>query len=417
VSRPRALVVTPRMPWPLDDGGRVALWQAVWSTAIHFDTTLVSLVPPHELEARIPTPPRPVELKIVRVPHAPPPFLEAAWRGAFGRWPYTIARYRSARLEATLRRRVQEERPVLVLVNNLAMASYAETSGEAAFVLRTHNLEWRWLDRYAGSLRDPLSRAYARIQARRMRATEADLCTRCDLVLSIQEDETRELRELAPGARIETVPVGVDFARYAAPAPEQPPVVLLTGSFGWAPNPEGARKFLAEGWPRVREHVPAARLRLVGKDLSADLATAARAAGAEAVGYVESMAPEFARSTAMVVPLWIGGGARVKIVEAFAARLPVVSTPIGCEGLGLTPGRHLIEAATAPELGDRLADLLQTPALAAALAEAGHAFAREHFSLDVVAERTHALIVEAVERRARSPRPGRVAAGAARPTA
>ena len=401
MSRSRALVVTPRMPWPLDDGGRIGLWQALWSVSRAAETTLVTLLTPQEMDLPVPAPVKGVCVEVERVAHQPPPLPVAALRGLLGRWPYTIARYRSDALDAVLRRRAATLRPDFAYVNHLSMASYAEALGGTPVVLREHNLEYLWLERYAAGLREPLSRLYAADQARRMRHVEADLCRRCDLVLAMQDLETEALRRLEPRAHVETVPVGVDFSRFSPPAPELPPVVLLTGAFVWPPNVEGALAFFAGGWPRVRARVPGVRLRVVGKGLSPRLAEAARAAGAEPVGYVESMIPEFARATALIVPLWVGAGARVKIVEALAARLAVVSTPLGAEGLGLLPGRHMLVGGTPQELGDALAELLLEPGRAATVAAAGHEYARDRFSLEVVAERTNILIAEAVARRRR----------------
>jgi glycosyltransferase involved in cell wall biosynthesis len=402
MSRPRALVVTPRMPWPLDDGGRIGLWQALWSVSRAAETMLVTLLTPQEMDLPVPEEVKSVCVAIERVTHQPPLLPVAALRGLLGRWPYTIARYRSNALDAVLRRRVATFRPDFVYVNHLSMASYADAFEGTPVVLREHNLEYLWLERYAAGLREPLSRLYATDQARRMRRVEADLCRRCDLVLAMQDLETEALRRLEPRARVETVPVGVDFSRFSAPAPEQPPVVLLTGAFVWPPNVEGALAFFATGWPRVRARVPGARLRVVGKGFTPSLAEAARSAGAEPVGYVESMIPEFARATAMVVPLWVGAGARVKIVEALAARLAVVSTPLGAEGLGLVPGRHMLEGGTPEELGDALAELLLDPGRVAAMATAGHEFARDRFSLELVAERTNLLIADAIADRGRN---------------
>ena len=94
--------------------------------------------------------------------------------------------------------------------------------------------------------------------------------------------------------------------------------------------------------------MPGARLRLAGKGIPQHLAAEARKAGAEPVGYVDDMASEFARASVLVVPLWVGAGARVKIIEALAARVPVVSTGLGAEGLGLVPGAHYLRADFPP---------------------------------------------------------------------
>ncbi len=388
MSRRRALVVTPRLPLPLDDGGRIVLWQAVWSVAQEYETTLVSLVP--KADAGAPTPPAltAIGVRLVRVPHRPPWTPVAAAFGAFGRWPYTLYRYRNRALDATLRRLVREQQPAFANVHHLHLATYFDALVGTPMVLREHNLEHLWLERFARSRRNLAVRAYAHHQARRMARTEAELCSRCDLVLAIREEEAEVLRRLAPRTRVEVVPIGIDMDRYLPRAPERPPIVLLAGSWDWPPNREGGQRFVERGWARVRARVAGARLRVVGKALPARLAAAARRAGAEPVGYVESMAPEFARASVMVVPLWIGAGARVKIVEAMAARVPVVTTTLGAEGLGIEPATHALFADTPESLGDAIADLLLQPEKAGALAEAGLAFARERFSLEVVSRRT-----------------------------
>lgn len=400
VTRARALVVTPRRPWPRDDGGRIGLWQAVWSVAREYETTLVTLTLPGENDSPPPAEFATLGIEIVRVPHRPPSTPLALVRGAFGRWPYTLVRYRNAQLDATLRRVVVERKPAFAYLNHLHLATYLDALAGVPVMLREHNLEYVWLERYAGTLSNPAARAYARAQSRRMRATEADLCSRCDLVLAIQEREADALRRLAPAARVEVVPIGIDMDVYLPRAPESPPTALLAGSFAWPPNTEGARRFLELGWPRVCARVPGARLRLAGKDLSPGLAENARRAGAEPVGYVESMPVEFARAAAMVVPLWVGAGARIKIVESLAARLPVVTTALGAEGLGLEPGTHALFAETPEALGDAVAELLLEPERARRIAEAGHALASARFALDIVARRTCELCADAIARHA-----------------
>jgi glycosyltransferase involved in cell wall biosynthesis len=380
------------MPWPLDDGGRIGLWQLLWSVSRAADTDLVTLVLPGEMELPVPQAVRDVCSEVERIAHRPPPMPLAVWSGLLGRWPYTIARYRSAALDRALRRRLAGRRPDFALLNHLSMASYVDALAGVPVVLREHNAEYLWLERYAETLTQPLARAFARFQARRLRRTEAELCGRVDLVLAIHEDEATLLRALAPSARVEVLPVGVDLSRFQPASPVDPPEVLIIGSFAWPPNVQGARAFLATGWPAVRARLPRARLRLVGKDLPPGLAERARAAGAEPVGYVESTAPEFARATAVVVPLWVGAGARVKIVEALAAGLPVVSTSLGAEGLGLIDGRHFVEAETPEALGEAVARLLLNPAHAQSLSRAGQEFARANFSLEAVAERMNRLI-------------------------
>ncbi len=395
VSGPSALVLASRLPWPLDDGGHLATWQTLWSIAQEFDTTLVAMVPPSALATPVPEAFAKLGVEVVRVAHRPPPMALALVRGAFGRWPYMLARYRNPAFDATVRRLVAERPRELVLVNSLHLTTYLDALGDVPVVLRTQNLEHLWLERFAGRLTNPVARLYVRDQVRRMRRTEAERCARCDLVLAIREGEAEVLRTLAPATRVETLPIALDMDRYLPHAPERPPIVALIASWEWAPNADGGRDFLVRGWPRVRERMPEARLRLVGKNIPADFAKRARQAGAEVIGYVDDMAVEFARAAVLVVPLWMGSGIRVKIVEALAAGVPVVTTSIGAEGLELKEGVHAAFAETPESLGDAVVESLRDPDRAQAMADAGSAWVRARHSLAAVTARTLQLCAEA----------------------
>lgn len=404
MSRAPALVLTPRTPWPLDDGGRVGLWQCLEAVARSRPTVLATL----ELEAdrrhAAPDAVRELGIEVVRVPHRFPPAWAAAWEGLTGRWPFTIARFRNRQFDRTLRRLVAERQPAFAFVNHLPLATYHDALDGTVTVLRQHNLEWRWLRRYADSGIGFAAARYARHQAGRLQRAEARLCEAMDLVLAIQDDEAREMRDMAPRARVEVVPLGVDFPHRPARRPLQPPVVLLVGAYDRPPNRDGARRFVVEGWPRVRARVPAARLRIVGRSIPDDLAALARARGAEPVGFVPDLSVEHANASVMVIPLWAGAGVRVKLVEALAAELPVVSTPIGAEGLGLVPGRHHLEASTPIGLADGVVRLLEQPEQAAAMAAAARTFGEARFGRDAVQRRLVALCEEAAAGRAKASR-------------
>lgn len=385
MSRRSALVLTPRFPWPPDDGGRIAAWQCVRTAAREYETTLVSLVPPGEDRAPIPREFNERGIHVVRIAHRPPAVFSAALDGLIGRWPYTIARYQNPELSRKLRALTAEIQPSFALVNNLHLAPYVDDLNGVPMILREQNLEYLWMDRYARRLGWTPAGLYARIQAKRLRAVESALCQRAALVLAIQEEEAAQLRKLAPGVRVEVLPVGVDLTRYADPHPVEPPIVLLAGSFAWRPNVDGAIQFLRKGWPGVLARIPAARLRIVGKDLPRSLMRAANKVGADPVGYVETMSEEFARASVFVVPVWVGAGVRVKITEAMAARVPVVATRLAAEGLGLSPRNHYAASDTAEGLGEQVVALLLAPASRAEMATRGRALAEERWSLESVA--------------------------------
>lgn len=386
MSRRRALLLTTRMPWPLDDGGRIGCFQSTWSLAQAFDVTMLVMVPPEEVASPVPAVFSELGIRVVRVAHRPAWGPIAAVRGIFGRWPYTLARYRNANMDREIRRRIAAGQPDLIFLTSLHLATYFDAFGEVPCVLRQQNAEALWMSRYAASLGNPLARAYASIQARRLGAVEPRLCERMDLVLAVQPIERDLLRVSAPRARIELTQVGIDFSRFGPRRRSTAHRVLIVGSFAWEPNVQGLMRFLGEGWSRLRERMPDVHLRVVGKAPPPALVEACARTGVELAGYVDSMEVEFSSASLLLVPLWVGAGARVKIIEAMAARLPVVSTPLGAEGLGVRHQTHFLEAETPAGLADAAADLLGNPAMAASLAESAWQHARAEFSLEAAAE-------------------------------
>jgi glycosyltransferase involved in cell wall biosynthesis len=393
MPRPRALVLTPRLPWPLNDGGRIVLWQSVVTTARTHDVSLISFVPDSRTEC-----PEPVASTCARVTFVPhrPGGPGAIARGIFGRWPYTLARYSDPAFARAVTNEIRAARPQFAIVNHLHLGPYHEALGSVPMVLRAHNAEHRWMNRYAKSLGPTPAGVYARLQARRLRAAERELCEQAALVLAIQEVEAEALRELAPRARVRTLPVGVDLARFLEPSPVDPPVVLLPGSFSWKPNVDGALWFLQQGWPRVRDAVPGTRLRIAGKEPPRSLRQAAKHAGVEVAADVPSMEDELSRATIVVVPLWVGAGARVKIVEAMAAQVPVVATSLATEGLELEAELHYLGGDTPEEMAHHTVALLRSPTERVRLAAQGRALAEARWSLDRVAHRQNVLIEEAL---------------------
>ncbi len=366
------------------------MWQNVRAASAAYDTTLLCLTPPGQEATPLPSVFEQHGIRVIRVPHDPPRGA-AAWEGLFGRWPYTLARYRSEEFSRVLRTLMKVREPAFAMVTPLHMATYADDLAGAPMILRQHNLEHAWMKRYADRLGPTPAGLYARIQARRLREAEIRLSRRAAMVLAIQPHEAEALRRLAPPVRVEVLPVGVDLDRFPHPHPGEPPVVLLAASFAWKPNVDGALQFLRKGWPCVTSRLPRARLRVVGKDAPRSLLRAVDRTGAEPIPYAESIEEEFARATVFVVPLWVGAGMRVKIVEAMAARVPVAATRLAADGLGITPGEHYAAGDTPEALGSQIATLLLTPDLRRVFIERGRAHAEANWSLDAVTGRQNAL--------------------------
>ena len=165
-----------------------------------------------------------------------------------------------------------------------------------------------------------------------------------------------------------------------------PPTILFHGTLRYPPNADAAQWLVARIGPALRNLVPDARIRLVGLG-NPDQASLNDPPATTVVGPVEDIVTELRRADVVVVPVRFGSGTRVKILEAFAHRIPVVSTTLGAEGLGLVDGRHLLLADSAQGLATACARLLTEPDLRQQLVHNAYERYLDAFDREVVARR------------------------------
>jgi glycosyltransferase involved in cell wall biosynthesis len=197
---------------------------------------------------------------------------------------------------------------------------------------------------------------------------EADIAAGMDAMTVVSASDAELLREIAPTARISVVPNGVDIERFDQAVPSLPEVDLLfIGALNYHPNADGIAFLRNEILPIVWAKRPETRLRIVGRSPSERVKALASDSRIEVHGDVFDTRPFFHASKLVLVPLRIGGGTRIKILEAGACRRAVVSTSVGAEGLNLTSGRHLLEANNAADFASEILRSLDDSALRARL--------------------------------------------------
>jgi glycosyltransferase involved in cell wall biosynthesis len=183
-----------------------------------------------------------------------------------------------------------------------------------------------------------------------------------------------------------------------------PPTVLFPGTLRYPPNADAAGYLAGEVGPVLRTLVPDVRIRLVGRGTEA-LSGLDDPPRLTMVGQVEDIEAELAGADVIVVPLRFGSGTRLKILEAFAHRLPVVSTTLGAEGLGVEDGVHLLLGDTPTDLAAACARLLTDETLRAELTSRAHQHYLDRFESQMVEGRIASLATSVVESRARTPAP------------
>lgn len=210
-------------------------------------------------------------------------------------------------------------------------------------LLSLHNLEHALLGR-----RDDVRRPFAdaitrRIEAGRVRAAERAAIAGAVRTVVCSDADAALARALVPAARLDVVPNAVDLARLPLqPTPVGgPPRLLFVGGLDYPPNLEAAAELVDRHLPALRAAFPGLVVRLVGRDPAGASARWRGLPGVELLGPVADLLPLYRDSHAAYLPIRSGGGTRLKILEAWALGLPVVSTAVGCEGLPAIDGEHL----------------------------------------------------------------------------
>jgi polysaccharide biosynthesis protein PslH len=274
----------------------------------------------------------------------------------------------------------------VLLADQLYMYPYVPPGLRERTALDCHNVELRRVETMAAALWPRPRGVMARLQLGPVARLEREAVRSVARVLAVSESEVRHFERLASGS-VSLVPNGVDCERQtfrlAVPAE---PRLLFVGSMGYSANADGASYLVREIVPRIRTR--GAQLTFVGGGASRALErqAAASAVPVDIAGTVESTEPYFERSRLVVVPLRFGGGTRLKILEAMARGVPVVSTTIGCEGLEVAHERDLLVADDPDAFAASIDRLLVDDELCASLAHRARALVERRYDWRVIGE-------------------------------
>ena len=408
-GRTSILAVTSEPPWPLDSGGHLRSFHLLRTLASRFDVRLVAPVRGGSAEtaagalAAERVRPRLVTSR-PRMPLVEGLKIAAA---AAAREPYVLfARHRSAVVARVLREEARRERPNVLYLDHLDSIVYQRNRGDVPVVVDMHNVYSRLARRAAAEANGRVRPLYLRRETELLARMEQRAVEIADTILAVSEEDAAYFTDLG-AKRVILVPNGVDCAAYDGPRDQGPaqPTILYVGALGWPPNASAARYLITDVLPMVCRTVADARVVIVGRNPPADLLALARDnRHVEIAADVPDVAPYFREADVLAVPLETGGGTRLKILEAFAAGLPVVSTPVGCEGIAADDGRHLVIAERA-HFAAAVASLMLDPARGRALAARAKLLAQSRYDWSVVGACACDAIADAAARMPAAPSP------------
>jgi glycosyltransferase involved in cell wall biosynthesis len=311
------------------------------------------------------------------------------------------------RLAKGLQRMLVEELeqfdPDVVHVTRWALAGLGACLSEVPSVLTAFDA-WHLNIEASLALAPALRRPLIRAEARRVRRFEAQEFTRFSRVVVVSEQDRDALRQLNADLPISVIPNGVDADFYGAGSrtPRRGRLVF-TGNMSYAPNVVAAEFLVREVLPRVRELDNDAHVVVVGRDPDPSVEALAAVQGATVTGEVDDIRPWLQGAQVFVCPMLSGTGIKNKLLEAMAAALPCVVTPLALQGLDVIPGEHLLVGDTADELARSVGRLLTDVDLAERIGGAARSYVRARHTWAAAAE-AYEAIYKAVSSDDRTPR-------------
>ncbi len=331
-------------------------------------------------------------------------FYAQLLRNVLSPLPFSIAAHNSPLVRQAVLTLAATERIDAWQIETLSYADVLRRR-DARTVIMAHNVESLIWQRLYETERHPVKRGYIRHQWRKYERFEAYALAQATRVVAVTEEDAALFTRRFGIARVDVVDNGVDLDFFESVAGARKPDrarILFLGSLDWRPNIDSLELLIRHILPGVRKSIPDAVLDIVGRNPSPSLARlAGTVEGVTVHANVPDVRPFLARASVMAVPLRIGGGSRLKILEAAASGVPVVSTRIGSEGLAFVNGRDIVNVDDVNDMATALVEAILQPDRAASFAAHALSVARARYAWDGLAARLERIWEEAAATGAR----------------
>ncbi len=381
----RILALTNAFPYPPTSGFQMRTWEVLSAlTSLGCEINLLSFSQPEEVN-RLGSEVHQVCRTVELVRHSRRSLTSdhnylGRLRSLPGSLPFAVTRFQSEDMRLRIARWIRSDRIDVILSETPYPLVNMPAEVSTPVIVNCQNVEHLILRRYIRSERSQLRRAYAWVECRKLERWEKQVCSGANLLFVCSEPDRAVMEKLCPGASVIMVPNTIDVEHYGPMVESDGTTLLYTGGMDWFPNRDAVEFFVAAILPELRRLNSRVKLVVAGRPGPDKFHQwLAKIPDVEFRGPVLDMRVEIARAAVCVVPLRVGSGTRLKILEAAAMAKPVVSTSVGAEGLDFTQGKDILIEDKPVEFAHVVAGLLRDPQRCRSLGEAARRSVEKHY--------------------------------------
>lgn len=384
----KILFLISQLPYPLDTGAKIRSFNLIKNLSDKHDITLVAFggKSGKEIEGYC--------KQIIMIPRIKENACLAVVKNLFSKYPYSVDKYYSKEMEQkitelTTSNTIHPTQYDLIHCDSLQVSKNVLNINVIPKLLTEHNIESQILKRAAQAERNLLKKLYLYYQYLKLRRYEIFACKLFNRVITVSEEDKSFLAKFIDKDKISIVPNGVDIEYFKPQTTNRKPLtegaLVFTGSMDWLPNIDAMKYFCKDILPLIWKRERDLKLYIVGRNAPKDIiALVEKDERIIVTGSVEDVRPYTKKAKVFVVPLRIGGGTRLKILEAMAMGKPVVSTSIGCEGLEVMNKKNIIIADSPDKFAGQVMTLLNNKMMGEDIGRQGRQLVEEKYSWSII---------------------------------
>ena len=390
----KILMLTPYLPYPLMSGGQTRSFNLIKNLSRKHEITLFSLIKDEKEKENI------LKLleyckKVAVFKRSKSPWtLRNILLTGFGPYPFLVIRNLSSEEKEAIKKELSEEKYDLIHAETFyVMPHIPKTFVPVLLVEQT--IEYLVYNHFVEKQAPKILRPLLRLDVLKLKYWETHFWKRAKKVVVMSGSDKKEMERLSPGLSIDIVPNGIDINYFSKKVKKEGSVkkILYVGNFTWLQNTEAVKILVGSVWPKIKKSVSKVMLWIVGTHMSDEIRKLA-SGDIEVTEGLEDIRDAYKNASVLVAPIKGPGGTRLKILEAMASSLPVVTTSVGAEGLGVSDNNEALIRDGLDNLADAAIKVLKDVSLANRLGKSGRDFVEENYTWDKSADKLDKIYKE-----------------------